>query len=151
MASQSAPKDGVLLCEVSHHRPSNKLTSPNQPSLNLNKKNNSEKPNKTNITDEKMHRAKPLHQRSYLRRIKGGHQNCRVGSMARANQPQKMVCFGCIFHHSPASLHSKIDPSKRNKEETNREKNSRQKEGNNTRTQETNHNASRSNPIERNK
>ena len=38
VTSQSAPKDGVLLCEVSHHRPSNKLTSPNQPSLNLNKK-----------------------------------------------------------------------------------------------------------------
>jgi len=69
----------------------------------LNKERQQKKPNKTNITDEKMHRAKPLHQRSYLRRIKGGHQNCRVGSMARANQPQKMVCFGCIFHHSPAS------------------------------------------------
>jgi len=38
VTSQSAPKDGVLLCEVSHHRPSNKLTSPNQPSLNFNEK-----------------------------------------------------------------------------------------------------------------
>jgi len=102
VTSQSAPKDGVLLCEVSHHRPSNKLTSPNQVSISI--KNNSEKPNKTNITDEKMDRVKPLNQIAGA--YQGGHQNCRVGSMARANQPRKMVCFGCIFHQSPPSSNS---------------------------------------------
>ena len=105
VTSQSAPKDGFLLCKVSHHRPSNKLTSPIQPSLISIKKGSKKKPNKTNITDEKMHRAKPLHQRSYLRRIKGGHQNCRVGSMAQANQPQKGINPSAVDCRVTSSLH----------------------------------------------
>ena len=103
--------------------PAIKQTHFSEISLNLNKKNNSEKPNKTNITDEKMHRVKTLNQRAGA--YQGGTSELQSWQHGMSQSAPKDGVFWLHFSSESTQLKLRVDQSRQTEK-----KNSRQKEGN---------------------